>query len=85
MHPESGKLNHKKNVLCTTSVITLIGCWRFTRMLTQNGVVTVVNNETTPLKPYSLLVEFTKATESWISETRCVQIAAKCDVFNAVL
>ena len=36
---------------------------------TQNGVVTVGNNETTPLRPESLLCEITKASKSRISET----------------
>ena len=40
----------------------LIGCWRFMGMPTQNGVVTVGNNEIT-------LCEFTKANKSQISET----------------
>ena len=41
--------------MCRISIMTdwLIGCWRFTGMLTQNGVVTVGNNETTPLRPDS--------------------------------
>ena len=47
----------------------LTGCWLFTGTLTQNGVVTVGNNKTTPLLPDSLLGEFTKASESWISDT----------------
>ena len=50
--------------------MTLIGCWRVTGTPTQNGVVTVDHNETTPLRPDSLLGEFTKASESRISETR---------------
>ena len=41
----------------------------YTGTPTQNGVVTVGNNETTPLRPDSLLGEFTKASESRISET----------------
>ncbi|KAI0213429.1 hypothetical protein LSAT2_001545 [Lamellibrachia satsuma] len=47
----------------------LIGCWRYTGTPTQNGVDTVGNNETTPLRPDSLLGEFKKASESRISET----------------
>ena len=39
--------------------------------LTQNGVVTVGNNETTPLWPESLLGEFTKESESRVTETNC--------------
>ena len=50
-------------------LMTLIGCWRFTGTPTQNGVVTVGNNETTPLRSDSLLGEFTKPSESRISET----------------
>ena len=38
-------------------------------MPTQNGVVTVGNNETTHLLPNSLLGGFTKPSESRISET----------------
>ena len=41
---------------------------------TQNGVVTVGNNETTLLWPDSLLGEFTKASESRISETTTVLV-----------
>ena len=41
---------------------------------TQNGVVTVGDNETTSLKPESLLDEFTKASESRISEIRRVYV-----------
>ena len=47
----------------------LIGCWRFKEMPTQNGLVTVGINEAMPLWSDSLLGEFTKANESWISET----------------
>ena len=36
---------------------------------TQNGVITVGNNETMPLRPDSLLGKFMKASESWINET----------------
>ena len=43
--------------------MTLIGCWRFTGTPTQNEVVS-----------YSLLGEFTKASESRISETKFMQI-----------
>ena len=49
--------------------MTVIGCWRFTGTPAQNGVVTVGNSETTPLRPDSLLGEFTKLSESLISET----------------
>ena len=35
----------------------------------QNGVVTVNANETTPLRPDSFPGEFTKASESRVSET----------------
>ena len=45
--------------------MTLIG---FTGTPTQNGVVTVGNNEATPLLTDSFLDEFTKASESRISE-----------------
>ena len=41
--------------------------WRFMGTPTQNGVVTVGNNETTLLGPDSLLGEFTKAIESRIN------------------
>ena len=47
----------------------LIGCWHFTGTPTQNGVVTVGNQETTPSGPDSLLGEFTKASDSRISDT----------------
>ena len=53
--------------------MTLIGCWRFTGTPTQNGVVTAGNNETTPLRPDSLLGGFTKPSESRISETTILQ------------
>ena len=46
----------------------LIGCWRFTGNPRQNGVVKVRNNEITPLRPDSVVGEFTKASESRISE-----------------
>ena len=48
---------------------SLIGCWRFTGTPTQNGVVIVGNNETTPLGQDSLLA---KVSESRISETVAV-------------
>ena len=48
--------------------MTLISCRRFTGTPTQNGVVTVGNNER-PAEPGCHLGEFTKASESWISET----------------
>ena len=48
--------------------MTLNGCCRFTGMPTQNGAVRV-DNETTRVRPDSLLGEFTKASESQISET----------------
>ena len=52
--------------------MTLIGCWRFMGMPTHNGVVTVGNNETTPLLPDSLLGGFTTRSGSRISEaTTC--------------
>ena len=35
-----------------------IGCWRFAGTSTQNCVVTVGDNETTPLRPDTLLGEF---------------------------
>ena len=47
----------------------LIGCWHFTGTPTQNGVVTVDNNEMMPLLPDYLLGGFTEPSESWISET----------------
>ena len=47
----------------------MIGCWRFKETPTQNVVVTVGDNETTSLLLDSLLGGFTKASESWISET----------------
>ncbi|KAI0232006.1 hypothetical protein LSAT2_017640 [Lamellibrachia satsuma] len=50
--------------------MTLIGCWRVTGTPTQNGVVTVGNNETSPLLSDSLHGRFTKPSESRISETR---------------
>ena len=53
-------------LLCRISIMTLIGCWSSTVTPTQNGVG---NSETTPSKPDSLLGEFTKASESRISET----------------
>ena len=56
-------------MLCSISIMTLIGCWRFMGMPTQNGVVTMGNNETMPLLPDSLLGGFTKLSESRISET----------------
>ena len=49
--------------------MTMIGCWRFTGTPTQNRVVTVGNNDTTPLRPDSHLGEFTKASESRTSVT----------------
>ena len=52
--------------------MTLIGCWRFTGTPTKNGVVTVGNNETTPLRPDSLLCEITMSSESRISEINAV-------------
>ena len=55
--------------MCSISIMTLIGCWRFTGTHTQNAVLTVGNNETTPLRPDSLLGEFTKASQSRLSET----------------
>ena len=51
------------------SIMTLIGCWRFTGTPTQNGMVTLCNNETAPLRPDYVLGEFTKATESRVNET----------------
>ena len=54
---------------CRMSIMMLIGCWHFTGTHTQNGVATVGNNETTPLRSDSLLDEFTKASESPLSET----------------
>ena len=47
----------------------MIGCWRFTATPTENGVVTVGSNETTPPRADSILGEFMKANESQISET----------------
>ncbi|KAI0231514.1 hypothetical protein LSAT2_018117 [Lamellibrachia satsuma] len=44
--------------------MTLIGCCRFTGTSTLNGVVTVGDNETTPLRPDSRLGGFTKPRES---------------------
>ena len=41
--------------------MTLIGCWVSTGTSTQNSVGAVGDNETTPLRPDSLLGEFTKA------------------------
>ncbi|KAI0230755.1 hypothetical protein LSAT2_018904 [Lamellibrachia satsuma] len=52
--------------------MTLLGCWRFTGTPTQNGVVTVGNNETTPSQPDYLLGEFAKASKSRINETIAV-------------
>ena len=49
--------------------MTLDGCWRFTGTPTQNGVVTVGNDETTSTGLDSLVGEFTKARESRLSET----------------
>ena len=50
--------------------MTLTGCWRFTVTLTQIGVVTLDNNDTTPSGLDSLLGEFTKASESRVRGTR---------------
>ncbi|KAI0217989.1 hypothetical protein LSAT2_030271 [Lamellibrachia satsuma] len=51
-------------------ITTLLDCWRFTGTPTQNGVVTVGNNETTlKQRPDFLLGEFTKARQSQINET----------------
>ena len=44
------------------------------RLTTQDGVVTVDYNETTPLGPDSLLGEFTKASDSRVSETTIAQL-----------
>ena len=46
--------------------------WRFKGTPTQNGVVTVGNNETTYRRPDSLLGEFRKARKSRISKTKTV-------------
>ena len=51
--------------------MTLIGCWRFTWSPTQNGIVTVANNETKNPRPDSLLGELTKTSGSRVSETKC--------------
>ena len=55
--------------MCRIPVMTLIGCWRFMGPPTQNGVVTVSDNRTTPLRPDSLLGEYAKASESQITDT----------------
>ncbi|KAI0214685.1 hypothetical protein LSAT2_000196 [Lamellibrachia satsuma] len=44
----------------------------------KNGVVTVGNNETTPLRPDSLLCEITKASESRISEINALTSGDGC-------
>ena len=65
--------------------MTLIGCWRFTGTTTENGVVTVDNNETTPLLLDSFLGGFTKPSESQISETtrlRKTVVSASVNVAN---
>ena len=54
---------------CRISIMTLIGFWRFTGTPTHKRIVTVGNNETTSLRPDSVLGEFTKASESRTSET----------------
>ena len=59
----------QKLFLCSISIMMLIGSWGFMGTPTQNGAVTVNNNETTPLLPDSLLSRFTKLNESLISET----------------
>ena len=51
------------------SMMTLIGCWCFTVTPAQNGVVIVGSKENTPLRPDPLVGEFTKVSESRISET----------------
>ena len=61
--------------------MTLISCWRYTGTPTQNGVVTVDNNETTPLLPNSLLGRFTKPSESRISETSSSKKQSAIDLF----
>ena len=48
--------------------MTVVGCWRFTGTPTQNGVVLMGSNETTPPRLDSLLGEFTKASESQTSK-----------------
>ena len=53
-------------IQCRISQMTLSGCWRVTVMPTQNGVH---NRDTIYFKPDSLLGEFTKASESRISDT----------------
>ena len=57
----------------------LFDCCRLTGMRTQNGMVTVGSNETTPvtLRPDSFLGEFTKATESQICATPPVSAPSK--------
>ena len=50
--------------------MTLIGCWRFTGTPTQNGVVTVGSNETTPLRPLFSADSRSRACESRISENK---------------
>ena len=60
-------LIRQTNVLSSISIMTLIGWWRFTGTHTENGVATVCNNETTPLRPDCLLGEFAKASDSRIS------------------
>ena len=62
--------------------MTLIGCWRLTGTPTQNGVVTVDNNETTPLSP---LGGFTKPSESWISEVIKDVLESHWNIFNIPL
>ena len=48
---------------CDISIMTPIGCWRYTGTPTQNEVVTVGKNETTPLHQDSLLGEFIHEAE----------------------
>ena len=53
-------------VECSISIISLIGCPRFTETPTQNGVG---NNETTPLLLDFLLGGFTELGENRINES----------------
>ena len=47
---KKGKIRPKK-FFFNISIMMLTGCWSFMGTPTQNGVVTVGNNETTPLQP----------------------------------